>query len=105
MVDVRLTAIGYLTHDPQVITFGQCTYTRFSLGDRASAGRPEDSGQPLRFVAFGKVGAGIARVAREGDQLAVTARALAATPTCEGCGASGALSFVVKRFRFGPVAP
>jgi single-strand DNA-binding protein len=105
MNSFTLTAIGNLGKDPELLTKGDTTYTKFYLLGNDYAGKDEDGNAReavtgLWFVAFDSLGEAIARNARIGDQLIIQAQVRANNWTKEG-EKQYDHSFVVQNFRFG----
>jgi len=79
MNSFKVTAIGNLAKNPELIAKDETIYSRFCLIGNDYAGR-DDEGTArevvtsLWFVAFGALGEAIAKNARKGDQLIVDAR-------------------------------
>ena len=79
MNSLKLTAIGNLAKNPELVAKGDVSYTRLCVIGNDFAGKDED-GSPREvvtsvwFVAFGGLGEAIANNARKGDQLILDAR-------------------------------
>src|ERR1700689_1402551 len=106
MNSFQLTAIGNLAKNPELVSKGDVSYTRFCLIGNDYAGKDEDGAArevvtSLWFVAFGPLGEAIARNARKGDQLILDARIRANNWTDEQGERQYDHSFVVEGFRFG----
>ena len=106
MNSFSMMAIGNVAKNPELVAKGDTLYTRFCLIGNDYAGR-DDDGSPrevttsLWFVAFGALGEAIARNARKGDQLMVSARIRANNWTDKQGERQFDYSFVVDGFRFG----
>jgi single-strand DNA-binding protein len=106
MNSFRLSAIGNLAKDPQLMAKGDISYTRFCLIGNDYAGKDENGGAreivtSLWFVAFGALGEAIASGGRKGDQLILDAR-IRANNWTDGQGEiQYDYSFVVEALRFG----
>jgi single-stranded DNA-binding protein len=79
MNSFKLTAIGNLAKNPELVAKGDVSYTRFCLIGNDFAGKEEDGSArevvtSMWFVAFGALGEAIANNARKGDQLILDAR-------------------------------
>ena len=106
MNSFALTAIGNLARNPDLITRGDTSYARFCLIANDYAGRDEQGAArevttSLWFVAFGALGEALARHARKGDQLMVSARVRSSTWTDAQGEKQYDHSFIVEGFRFG----
>lgn len=106
MNSFTLTAIGNLARNPELTVKGDVTYSRFCLVGNDYAGKDEEGGArevatSLWFVAFGPLGETIARTARKGDQLIVSAYVRADQWTDKQGEKRYDYSFVVQGFRFG----
>ena len=106
MNSFTLTAIGHLSHSPELVAKGDSDFTRFCLVGNDYAGKDEDGAArevvtSLWFVAFGALGEAIARNARKGDQLIVDARVRANNWTDKQGEKRYDHSFIVQSFRFG----
>jgi single-strand DNA-binding protein len=106
MNSFRLTAVGHLARDPELVAKDDTLYTRFCLVGNDYAGR-DDEGTAretvtsLWFVAFGGLGEAVAKNARKGDQLIVEARVRANNWIDKQGEKQYDHSFVVEGFRFG----
>jgi len=106
MHSFKLTAIGNLAKNAELIAKGDISYTRFCLIGNDYAGKDEDGSArevvtSLWFVAFGALGEAIANNARKGDQLILDARIRANNWTDQQGEKQYDYSFVVEGFRFG----
>src|SRR5271156_6659467 len=106
MNSFKLTAIGNLARNPELVAKSETLYTRFCLVGNDYAGRDEEGAArevatSLWFVAFGALGEAIARHCRKGDQLIVQARVRANNWTDKQGDKQYDHSFVVEGFRFG----
>ncbi len=106
MNSFTLTAIGNLARNPDLVAKGEALYTRFCLVGNDYGGRDEEGAArelvtSLWFVAFGVLGEALAKNARKGDQLIVTARVRANNWTDKQGGKQYDHSFIVEGFRFG----
>jgi single-strand DNA-binding protein len=106
MNSFKLTAIGNLAKNPELIAKGDISYTRFCLIGNDYAGKDEDGSAreivtSLWFVAFGALGEAIANNGRKGDQLILDARIRANNWTDQQGEKQYDYSFVVEGFRFG----
>lgn len=106
MYSFTVTAVGNLARDPEAVSKGDLTYTRFHLVGNDYAGKDEE-GNPREvvtgvwFTAFGPLGQAIYRNARKGDQLMVEARIRANNWTDKQGGKRFDHSYIVEGFRFG----
>jgi single-strand DNA-binding protein len=101
-----VTAIGNLARNPELVAKGEMTYTTVCLVGNDYAGRDEEGAArevttSMWFVAFGALGEAIAKSARKGDQLLLTARVRANHWTDKRNDKHYDLSFIVEGFRFG----
>ena len=106
MNSFKLTAIGNLARNPDLISKGDLTYTRVCLVGNDYAGKDEEGVArevvtSVWFVAFGALGESLARNSRKGDQLIVEARIRANNWTDSKGERQYDYSFVVEGFRFG----
>jgi len=106
MNSFKVTAIGNLAKNPELIEKGDTVYTRFCLIGNDYAGKDEDGAAreittSLWLVAFGALGEAIATNARKGDQLIVEARIRASNWTDQQGERQYDYSFIVEGFRFG----
>jgi single-strand DNA-binding protein len=106
MNSFKLTAIGNLAKNPELIAKGDISYTRFCVIGNDYGGKDEDGSAreivtSLWFVAFGALGEAIASNARKGDQLIIDARIRANNWTDQQGERQYDYSFVVEGFRFG----
>jgi single-strand DNA-binding protein len=110
MNSFTLTAIGNLARNPELVAKSDTLYTTFCLVGNDYAGRDEEGAArevvtTLWFVAFGALGEALAKNARKGDQLMVTARVRANNWTDKQGEKQYDHSFVVEGFRFGAPGP
>ena len=106
MNSFKLTAIGNLARDPELVAKSDTLYTRFCLVGNDYAGKDEEGTArevvtSLWFVAFGALGEAVAKNARKGDQLIVEARVRANNWTDKQGEKQYDHSFIVEGFRFG----
>jgi len=106
MNSFEVSAIGNLAKNPELVSKGDTSYTRFCLIGNDYAGKEEDGSArevvtSLWFVAFGGLGEAIASNARKGDQLILKARIRANNWTDQQGEKQYDYSFVVDGFRFG----
>jgi single-strand DNA-binding protein len=106
MNSFKVTAIGNLAKNPESITKGDISYTRFCLIGNDYAGRDDEGSArevttSIWLVAFGPLGEAIARNSLKGDQLIVEARIRASNWTDQHGERQYDYSFVVEGFRFG----
>jgi single-strand DNA-binding protein len=106
MNSFALTAVGNLARNPELLTGNDTSYTRFCLIANDYAGKDEQGAAravttSLWFVAFGSVGESLARHARKGDQLFVSARVRSSNWTNAQGERQFDHSFIVEGFRFG----
>ncbi len=106
MNSFTVTAVGNLARNPELVAKGETLYTRFCLVGNDYAGRDEEGTARevttgLWFVAFGSIGEALAKNARKGDQLIVSARIRASNWTDKQGDRQYDHSFVVQGFRFG----
>jgi len=118
MNSFKLTAIGDLARNPELITEGDITFARFCLVgwdelSESEYGGPRETVTSLWFIAFSEIATAIAGNAEKGDQLFLEARVVAQQwIDCQGNKQLGH-TFIVTGFRFGakrgglgsPVAP
>lgn len=109
MHSFTLTAVGNLARNPELVVKSDTTYARFCLAGCDHPARDEtpgtrDTATCAWFVAFGTLGEVIARTARKGDQLFVTARMRASNWVDKQGERQHEHSFVVSGFRFGAPA-
>ena len=106
MNSFKLTAIGNLARNPELVAKGDVLYTRFMLVGNDYVGR-DDEGTAreivtsIWFVAFGTLGEILAKNARKGDQLMVEARVRSNNWTDKQGEKQYDHSFIVDGFRFG----
>jgi len=101
-----VSAIGNLARNPELVTKGDTSYTRFCLIGNDYGGKDDDGSArevvtSLWFVAFGSLGEAIASNARKGDQLILKARIRSNNWTDQQGEKQYDYSFVVDGFRFG----
>jgi len=106
MNSFTVTAIGNLAKNPELTVKGDTTYTRICLVGNDYAGKdadgnPKEMATSLWFVAFEGLGEVIAKNARKGDQLIVTAQIRANNWTDRDGEKQYDHSFIVQSFRFG----
>ena len=110
MNSFKLTAIGNLARNPELVAKGDVLYTRFMLVGNDYVGR-DDEGTArevvtsIWFVAFGTLGEILAKNARKGDQLVVEARVRSNNWTDKQGEKQYDHSFIVACFRFGAPGP
>ena len=106
MNSFKVTAIGNLAKNPELVAKDETIYSRFCLIGNDYAGRDEEGTArevvtSLWFVAFGALGEAIAKNARKGDQLIIDARIRANNWIDPQGEKQYDYSFVVQNFRFG----
>jgi single-strand DNA-binding protein len=106
MNSFTLSAIGNLARNPEFVSKGEMTYTRFCLVGSDYAGKDDEGAArevvtSVWFTAFGAMGEALARNARKGDQLIVEARIRANNWLDSNGEKQYDYSFVVDGFRFG----
>jgi single-strand DNA-binding protein len=106
MNSFQLTAIGNLAKNPELVSKGDVSYTRFCLIGNDYAGKDEDGAAreiitSVWFVAFGGLGEAIASNALKGDQLILDARIRSNNWIDQQGEKQYDYSFVVEGFRFG----
>ena len=106
MNSFMLTAVGNLARNPELISKGDKSHTRFCLVGNDYAGKDEEGAAreittSLWFVAFGALGEAIAQHSRKGDQLIVEAKVRESNWTDEQGEKQYDHSFIVQGFRFG----
>jgi single-strand DNA-binding protein len=106
MNSFKVTAVGNLAKNPDLIANGDIAYTRLCLVGNEYVGKEEGGAArevvtSLWFVAFGPLGEAIARNARKGDQLIIEARIRANNWTDQQGSRHYDYSFIVDGFRFG----
>jgi single-strand DNA-binding protein len=106
MNSFKVTAIGNLAKNPELIEKGETIYTRFCLIGNDYAGRDDEGAArevttSIWLVAFGALGEAIAHNARKGDQLIIEARIRASNWTDQQGERQYDYSFIVEGFRFG----
>jgi len=102
MNSFTLTAVGNLARNPELVLQSDTLYTHFCLVGNDYAGRDEEGAArevvtTVWFVAFGGLGEALAKNARKGDQLMVTARVRSNNWTDKQA-RSSTTSFVVEDF-------
>src|ERR1700738_815176 len=110
MNSFTLTAVGQLARTPELGAKGSTAFTKFCLVGNDYAGRDEEGAArevvtSLWFVAFGGLGEALAKNARKGDQLMVTARVRSNNWTDKQGEKQYDHTFVVEGFRFGAPGP
>ena len=106
MHSFELSAVGNLAKNPELVTKGDTSYTRFCLIGNDYGGKEEDGSArevvtSLWFVAFGSLSEAIASNARKGDQLIVKGHIRANNWTDQQGERQYDYSFLVEGFRFG----
>ena len=106
MNSFMLTAVGNLARNPELVSKGDKSHTRFCLVGNDYAGKDEEGAAreivtSLWFVAFGAMGEAIAQHSRKGDQLIVDAKVRSSNWTDEQGEKQYDHSFIVQGFRFG----
>jgi single-strand DNA-binding protein len=107
MNSFTLTAVGNLARNPELVAKSDnSSYARFCLVGNDYAGKDEEGAArevvtSVWFVAFGPLGESLARNARKGDQLFVTARVRANNWVDKQGEKQYDHSFIVEGFRFG----
>src|SRR5580658_9053278 len=106
MNSFEVYAVGNLSKNPELVSKGDTSYSRFCLIGNDYAGRDDDGNSrevvtSLWFVAFGNLGETIAHNARKGDQLILKARIRSNNWTDEQGEKQYDHSYVVESFRFG----
>jgi single-strand DNA-binding protein len=106
MNSFEISAVGNLSKNPELVSKGETSYTRFCLIGNDYAGRDDDGNAreavtSIWFVAFGNLGEAIADNARKGDQLILKARIRSNNWIDEQGEKQYDHSFVVEGFRFG----
>jgi len=106
MNSFTLTAVGNLARNPELVARNDTSYARICLVGNDYAGKDEEGAArevvtSMWFVAFGALGESLARNARKGDQLFVTARVRANNWTDKQGEKQYDYSFIVDGFRFG----
>ena len=105
MNSFTLFAVGNLARNPELVTKGDMTYTRFCLVGNDYAGRDEEGASrevvtSIWLTAFGNTGEAIAKNVRKGDQLIVQGRIRSSNWTKDG-ELQYDHSFTVETFKFG----
>ena len=106
MNSFKLTAIGNLAKNPELVAKGDVSYTRLCVIGNDFTGKDEDGNSrevvtSVWFVAFGGLGEAIANDARKGDQLILDARIRSNNWIDPQGEKQYDYSFVVEGFRFG----
>ena len=106
MNSFTLLAVGNLARNPELVSKGETSYTRFMLVGNDYAGRDEEGTAQeivttLWFVAFGALAEALARNARKGDQLILEAHVRPNNWIDKQGEKQYDHSFVVAGFRFG----
>src|SRR6202167_4091741 len=106
MNSFQLTAIGNLAKNPELVSKGDVSYTRFCLIGNDYAGKDvvgaaREIVTSVWFVAFGGLGEAIASNALKGDQLILEARIRSNNWIDQQGEKQYDYSFVVEGFRFG----
>lgn len=106
MNSFTLTAVGNLARNPELLSKNDTSYTRLCLVGNDYAGKDEEGAArevstSIWFTAFGTLGESIARNARKGDQLILTARVRANNWTDKQGEIQYDHSFIVEGYRFG----
>jgi single-strand DNA-binding protein len=110
MNSFRVTGVGNLARNPELVAKGDTLYTRICLVGNDYAGRDEEGGArevttSMWFVAFGALGEAIAKNTLKGDQLIVEARVRANNWTDKLGEKQFDHSFIIEGFRFGAPGP
>ena len=106
MNSFRISAVGNLARNPELVAKGDVTYTRLCLVANDYAGKDEEGETreivtSLWFVAFGALGESLARYCRKGDQLMVDAHVRASNWTDANGERQYDHSFIIDGFKFG----
>ena len=106
MNSFTVTAVGNLAADPELAVKGDTTYARFCLVGNDYAGKDEhgntrEAVTSIWFVAFESLGEAIAKNARKGDQLILSAQIRSNQWTDKQGEKQYDHSYVVQAFRFG----
>jgi single-strand DNA-binding protein len=106
MNSFTVTAVGNLAKDPEVGQKGDKTYVRIRLvgndyAGKDSDGNPREAVTGIWFVAFDSLGEVIAKNARVGDQLIVSAHIRDDNWTDKEGKKQYDHSYVIQSFRFG----
>ena len=107
MNSFTLVAIGTLARNPEVTAKGDVAYVRFCLTGQDHAESDDEVTYARKvfntvwFMAFGDIADRIARHARKGDQLVVTARVRTHACTDKVEGKRCVSAFIVTDLRFG----
>jgi single-stranded DNA-binding protein len=106
MNSFKMTAVGILARNPELVALGEVCQTRFCLVGNDYAGRDEEGTErelvtSLWFVAFGAIGEAIAAGVQKGDQLICEARICSNNWTDKHGEKRYENYFVVTGFRFG----
>jgi single-stranded DNA-binding protein len=102
----KLTAIGDLARNPELITKGDITFARFCLVgwdelSESEYGGPRETVTSLWFLAFSEIATAIANSAGKGDQLILEARIVAHQWTDSQGDKQLGHTFIVTGLRFG----
>jgi single-strand DNA-binding protein len=106
MNSFKLTAVGDLARNPELVTKGNITFARFCLVGRdelseSEYGGPRETVTSLWFLAFSEIATAIATNAGKGDQLFLEARVVAHQWTDDQGDKQRGHTFIVTGFRFG----
>ena len=106
MNSFKLTAVGNLARNPELVAKNETSYAKLCLVGNDYAGKDEEGAArevvtTLWFVAFGAIGEALARNARKGDQLFIEARVRSNNWIDKQGEKQYDHSFIVEGFRFG----
>ncbi len=106
MNSFKLTAVGNLARNPELVAKNETSYSKLCLVGNDYAGKDEEGAArevvtTLWFVAFGAIGEALARNARKGDQLFIEARVRSNNWVDKQGEKQYDHSFIVEGFRFG----
>ena len=106
MNSFKLSAVGNLARNPELITKGDITFARFCLVgsddvSESEQGGPREVVTSLWFLAFSEIAMTIARNTGKGDQLILEARVVAHQWTDSQGDKQHGHTFIVTGFRFG----
>ena len=106
MNSFNVMAVGQLAKNPELAVKGDVSYTRFCLVGNDYVGKDEsgntrEAATSLWFTAFDSLGEVIAKNARKGDQLIVSAQIRASNWTDRDGEKQYDHSFIVQSFKFG----
>ncbi len=106
MNSFKLTAVGNLARNPELVAKNETSYAKLCLVGNDYAGKDEEGAArevvtTLWFVAFGAIGEALARNARKGDQLFIEARVRSNNWVDKQGEKQYDHSFIVEGFRFG----